>query len=184
MWKKWFGKKDDEPSVDPLHDLKLSNLQMGYLVDHDLKTWEVKARHSYDFGGGDRTIEWELWSGEERLYLSYDDEDEGCWTLTRKITINAIDPGLKSHIMKNEDPPDTLQFEGVTYHLDSSGGGNFLRGGQNPPPPPQPFLFCDFESEDGEGVLTIEQWGDDDFEASVGTYVEEYQFTNILPKSG
>jgi hypothetical protein len=30
-------------------------------------------------------------------------------------------------------------------------------------------------------VLTIEQWGDIQFEAYVGQYVEEYQFINILP---
>ena len=30
--------------------------------------------------------------------------------------------------------------------------------------------------------LTIEQWDEDEFEASVGKYVNEYEFSYILPR--
>ena len=38
-----FNKQPDEPALDPLHDLVLAKLRVGYLVDYDLKTWEVTA---------------------------------------------------------------------------------------------------------------------------------------------
>ncbi|MBT3880259.1 MAG: DUF4178 domain-containing protein [Candidatus Scalindua sp.] len=45
------------------------------------------------------------------------------------------------------------------------------------------FLYWDYYDLSEEKTLTIEQWGEDKFDASVGNYVEEYQFTNILPGS-
>ncbi len=45
-------------------------------------------------------------------------------------------------------------------------------------------LLCwDYYDLSEEKTLTIEQWGEEKFEAAVGIYVEEYQFTNILPGS-
>ena len=38
------------------------------------------------------------------------------------------------------------------------------------------------KNDPGKKYLGIEQWGENDFEASLGEPVEEYQFTNILPR--
>ncbi|MGR3294202.1 MAG: DUF4178 domain-containing protein [Candidatus Scalindua sp.] len=45
------------------------------------------------------------------------------------------------------------------------------------------FLYWDYYDLSEEKTFTIEQWGEDKFDASVGNYVEEYQFTNILQGS-
>ncbi|MFQ5585121.1 MAG: DUF4178 domain-containing protein [Calditrichia bacterium] len=45
-------------------------------------------------------------------------------------------------------------------------------------------MYWDFIDEEDENFLTIEQWGETEFEAAMGYYVEEYQFTNILPGTG
>ena len=45
------------------------------------------------------------------------------------------------------------------------------------------MLRWSYEDEEGEVYLGIEQWGEWDFDATVGKPVEEYQFTNILPGS-
>ena len=34
-----FGKKTQDAELDPLADLVLEKLRVGYLVDYDLKTW-------------------------------------------------------------------------------------------------------------------------------------------------
>jgi hypothetical protein len=41
----------------------------------------------------------------------------------------------------------------------------------------------DYADDSGKYSLTIEQWGETDYELSVGREVEEYQFSNILPNS-
>ena len=40
VWNRKFGKKKKE-EFDPFQDLVLSKLKVGYLVDYDLKTWDV-----------------------------------------------------------------------------------------------------------------------------------------------
>ena len=41
--------------------------------------------------------------------------------------------------------------------------------------------YLQYEDESGEKYLAIEQWGETEFEASLGQPVEEYQFSDILP---
>ena len=38
-----FRQKKESPEIDPIRDLVLSKLKVGYFVDYDLKTWEVTA---------------------------------------------------------------------------------------------------------------------------------------------
>ncbi len=172
-----FGKKE-KPSFDPTN-VKLEDLQPGWLVDFDLKAWEVVARHTYDMGDGFKMIEWELKSGNDVLYLCREEDDGVYWTLMKKVPLGAIDPNLKKHIMQYNDPPSTLSYGGYTFEMVSYGGAKFLKNGK---PPEVPFLYWEYESTDGSKVITIEQWGDTEFEASVGEYVEEYKFSNILPR--
>ena len=36
-----FKKKEEEPHYDPT-DIKITDLEQGYLLDYDLETWTVK----------------------------------------------------------------------------------------------------------------------------------------------
>ncbi len=175
-----FGKKkkkEDIPNFDPTN-VTLDQLQPGWLVDFDLKTWQVKAKHRYDMGDGFEMIEWELQCGSETRFLCREEDDDIYWTWMRKVPIGMIDPKLKDHILKYEDPPDEVEFEGILFEMESYGGGYFYKDCKGPG---IPFLYWDYESDDEKYVMTIEQWGDTDFEAAIGEYVEEYQFSNILP---
>lgn len=174
-----FGKKKDEEEFDPLTDLVLSKLKVGYLVDYDMITWEVTEYNMYDWDNGLFTYEWELKSGNEVVYLECEDDDEPEWILARKIPFKSLGTGLAEYIKKNEDPPEELKYDNVTYHLDDSSGGYFCKGGNGQR---EEFIYWDYVDEADEKALTIEQWGENKFEASLGQYVEEYQFTNILPK--
>jgi hypothetical protein len=44
------------------------------------------------------------------------------------------------------------------------------------------MIYWDYADASGEKLLAIEQWGEDEFEAAVGRSVQEYEFTNILPR--
>lgn len=182
FWKKLFGKKEEreERVLDPFTDVILEKMQAGWLVDFDGRTWEVVSRHYHDFGDGYRAEEWELRCDGDLRYLNREEEDGVYWTWTRKVPIGAIDEHLRSHIQSHGDPPETVEFEGIRYFLRSYGGAKFFKNGMGPA---KPFLFWDYEDESGDFILTIEQWGDIEFEAFVGRYVEEYQFINILPNT-
>ncbi len=177
-WNRIFGKKKNEEEFDPFLDLVLSKLKVGYLLDYDLKTWEVTEYNKYDWDNDTYNHEWELKSGSEVVYLECEDDDEPEWVLAKKIPFRKLGPGLSKHIQENGDPPDELKYEGVTYHLEDGSGGYFCKGGGKER---AEFLYWEFLDESGEQILTVEQWDEDDFEASLGLYVEEYQFTHILP---
>ena len=171
--------KKNKPQPDPLRELTLSNLKVGYFLDYDLMTWEVTAYNVYDFSEGDKAHEWQLKSSEETVYLELESDDEDYWSWNRSIPFGSLDSGLKEHIQQHGDPPDEIEFEGMTYYLKETAGGHFLKGGQGPG---REFLRWSFADESGKKLLEIEQWGENDFEASAGEEVEEYQFTNTLPR--
>ncbi len=172
-----FKKKDQEPELDPLKDLTLSGMKPGFVVDYDLKTWQVTAQHRYDYEG-DTTDEWELTCADEVLLLEREEDDGVTWTLTRKIGANAIEGNLRAHMKENDDPPDTVTHNGTSYHGESSDVGQFYRNGEDPG---LEFISWSYADDSGKKVLFIEQWGDDEFDASAGEIVEEYQFSDILP---
>jgi len=176
--KDFFKKK--QPSDLKITDLTLSDLKMGYMVDYDLKTWQVTAHNTYDWGDGDLTLEWQLKSHDDTIYLELESDDEEQWSISRKIPVGQLGGNVTDHIMTHDDPPDQINYQGVTYYLDESGGGHFLSGGKGPG---KELLKWEFTHEDEMQFVTIEQWSERDFEASAGTPVEAYQFTDILPSA-
>ena len=174
-----FFKKKKAAEPDLLKDLNLSNLKVGYLLDYDMRTWQVEAYHYYDWGNGDITHEWQLKSHDDTIYLQRESDDEAEWSISRPIDFSRLGREVREYITQNEDPPDELVFEETRYYLEEFGGGQFYKDGKGDG---SDFLTWDYEDEEGEKYLSIEQWGEEEFEAYQGEPVEEYQFTNILPR--
>ena len=173
-----FFKKDKPKGPDPVSGLTLSKMKPGYMVDYDLKTWEVTAYNLYDWGDGDESYEWQLKNGDDVRYLELETDDEEEWCLSRKVPFGKLGSGISQAIIDNGDPPDEITFDGEPYYLEKMAGGHFLKDGKGIG---QPLLSWDYENDEGDKYLSVEQWGEEDFEASQGIPVEEYQFTNILP---
>lgn len=174
-----FRKKEAEPElIDPL-DITLDSIKVGYVLDYDLKTWRVSAQHHYDYDG-DRIDEWELTCADEVVYLECEKDDGITYTLTRKISLTKIDADVRSHINEHEDPPEEVNYNGTTYYADSSSVGRYYKNGKGAG---EEFIVWDYFDDSEKLTLSIEQWRDDQFDASAGEMVEDYQFTNILPGS-
>ena len=174
-----FFKKSEEDETDALHDLVLEKMKPGFLVDFDMKTWRVNSRNQYRWHEGDVTDEWELKQGTEIIYLEREEEDGiVSWTLTRKTNVEAIDGDIKQHIIDNEDPPDKITYEGTTYFLEEDDIGEYFKGNESKG---LKFVVWDYYDEQQENQLSIEQWGETKFAVTLGTEVEEYQFSDILP---
>ena len=174
----FFQKKKSGLQSDPLVDLSLDNLRVGCLVDYDLKTWEVTARHYTDWGDGYKTDEWQLTSFDDVIYLEKSVDDEVEWCISRKINFKTLGSSIENSLVNSGDPPKMVTYDGVSYHLEESGGGHFYKDGVGSG---LPMLAWDYSDESERKYLTIEQWDETEFEASVGEPVEAYQFTNVLP---
>lgn len=176
----FFSKKNKKAERDILN-LTLPDIRPGDFVDYDMKTWKVGQRGFYEWGEDDVTREWQLVSGNDTVYLEMEMEDEASWSVSRKISFQSLGDNVKKAISENGDPPETILYQGVEFHLEISGGGHYYEDGR---PLSQKLLKWDYADDKGERFLSIEQWGENEFDASEGTPVQEYQFNNIIPASG
>ena len=99
-------------------------------------------------------------------------------SLCRKLPLSELEGDIAGEIVRNEDPPEVVVFQGKKFTFEEDNVGEFFRGGSGEA---LSFVAWDYEDEAEEQFLTIEQWGETKFDMQVGFKVEEYQFTNILP---
>ena len=187
VWKRFFGDKNGKKreEFDPLADLELENMKLGYLVDYDLKSWEVTARHTYDWGEGGASQEWELRAGDDLIYLERTADDDAEWCVMRKISFSALGAEGRKSIRDTEDPPESLTYDGTDYELEGDRAGYYHKNTfslEDAKGEGLPVIVWDYLDESERGILTIEQWGESEFDAGVGIIVEEYEFTNVLPR--
>lgn len=176
IWDRFKGGNGKQKG-NPYEPMKLEHLQVGYMVDYDLRTWEVAAVHQYDWGNNVFTREFELRDSQDTVFLEKEEGTE--WLVSQKIPQSQIERNVIDHIIEKEDPPKTISFEGEEFYLVEDGAGYFLQNGQEPA---TGFIYWTFENHNQTKVLTIEQWGDHEFELALGKYVQEYEFSDILPR--
>jgi hypothetical protein len=173
--KKFFSR--DKDTEDEYREYRLGEIERNFLVDYDLKTWEVRAISNYDYDGY-LTREWELHSDSGVGFLEQSvDDGQAEWTFTKRISIDAIAEDVVAEVASSDDPPRQIHFEGKSYEADEMSAGIQTQGDEESE---KEFVGWSYESEDGR-VLFLNQWGEGDFSAYEGIYVEEYQFTDILP---
>jgi len=175
----FFRKKPVSDKVDPLSGLTLNNMKTGYYLDYDMKTWQVVSTNRYDWGEGDLTHEWQLESHDDTIFLELEPDDEDYWTISRKLAFQRLDPETRTMITKSDNPPESIIFEEKSFFLDETGGALFFKDNA----PGREVFKWDYTDDSGNFFLTIEQWGETDYELSVGHRAEEYEFSNILPNS-
>ncbi len=162
-------------------NIRVTDLALGYLFDYDLKTWEVKEEFEYDWGNEYYTKEYKITSGSEEKYLSIEVDDEIELAIWDKVNPLAIDRNLPKYIVQNDEPPREVSLGGQTY-IRTEEANAYWRNTRNSNW--QGFVNWDYETTDGSKMLSIERWGDEEFEAAAGKVIKEYEISNILPRSG
>ena len=186
-FRKWLGRGESEDAS--YQDLTLDAMKVGFLVDNDLDTWEVIGVNVYDYDGF-LTREWELRCGDEVRFLERAEDDGQIeWTLTRRVSLGEVEGDVAGAILDGGDPPEVVTYKNTTYNaVESSTGiqrpfddGAGEEGGSGDDEDVGgEFVSWSYESE-GRRVLYVLQRGEREFVAYEGEYVEEYQFTDILP---
>ncbi len=171
-------KKKEKLDYDPLN-VKITDLQKGFILEYDLKTWIVSEVYKYDWGDNFFTSEFKVDCENDSLFIHLEQDDELEITLSKKVKIRSIDEDLPEHIIKNEHPPKKLTYNGKQYFKDKESPGYFKNITMNTGW--TEFISWDYYSEDEKEIITIEQWGEREFEASIGRVAKEFEFSNILP---
>lgn len=176
----FFRKKDTEPTYD-VSNIRLTDLQVGFIFEYDLSTWEVQEAFTYDWGNEFFTSEFKISDGKRVFFLSVEDDDEIFVSITEKIKVRMLGEDIPEFIAKNEKAPSKITYEGKDYFLESENPGYFQEQGSDADEWSE-LISWDYEDKAGESILCIERWGDFEFEAAIGKNIKEYEISNILPK--
>ncbi len=172
-----FFKKRQPPAAV---SLELQDMQAGYLFDYDLRTWQVTAVHDYVYGKHSQAREWEVEHSNERCFLQCSSDDEVSWCFGTKINLHEITPDVRKSIIATEDPPKQVTLRGQQYHLEESGTGQFYQAQGKEA---AEFIYWELIDAQDKRFVTIEQWDESDFTASLAERVERWQFSNVLPSA-
>ncbi|MEM9857706.1 MAG: DUF4178 domain-containing protein [Bacteroidota bacterium] len=175
----FLKKKEKEPEYD-VTNLKVSDLDHGFILEYDLKTWEVKEVYEYDWGNNNFSQEFMLDSGDEVIYLGVEDKGELHLSAMKNIKIRKLGDDIIDKTIKKKRPPKNLEYDGVSYHLHTDNAGYFndkTKGTDDW----EELISWEYYDDEETNILSITQWGERDFEAAVGKVVKEYQISNIIP---
>jgi hypothetical protein len=174
-----FFKKKPEYDVT---NLKVTDLRKGFVFDYDLSTWIVKEEYEYDWGDEYFSYEFRVENESEAAFLSVEQDDELEISLSRKIRIHELSTDLAEQLRLNQKPPQSIVYNNVTYFQENEAPGyfrNVSKGGKQW----EEFISWTYYPKEGKEIIIIEQWGETEFEASVGVMLKEFEISNIMPGS-
>ncbi|MEL7004106.1 MAG: DUF4178 domain-containing protein [Bacteroidota bacterium] len=175
----FFKKKEEAPRYD-VTNLKVTDLDEGFIFDYDMKSWQVKEVYQYDWGKNNFSYEYKIDSGDEVLFLSLEDQGELILSLSKSIKVRVLGESIPEEIVKNQKPPDRLVYENETYYLDSDSAGYFndMTAGNDDW---EELISWEYFNKEGDKIISIVQWDERNFEASSGIMIKDFQISNIIP---
>lgn len=178
----WFNKKNDDNHKFDKSNVGIQHLTIGWYVDYETKTWEVKDHYEYDWGKDFFTDEFKLVAigTNETIYLHIEQDGDNTWecTLTNEFNISTMEEDVPAYIIANETAPRKIDYKGKTFFRAEESYGYF-RSIQDEEW--DEFVGWDYYDEAEKEILSIEQWDEKDFSAAYGKVVEYDAFTNVLP---
>jgi hypothetical protein len=174
-------KKKDEPHYDPTN-IGVEDLRKGFVLDYDLKSWEVVEEYEYDWGNEEFSYEYKISNadGESRfLNVERDDNDDLFLAMFSPIRTSMLDEEVEDRIFDNKKPPREIIYKGTAYYREEESMGfykNVEAQGES-----AEFISWTYYDEGGKRTLSITKWDDEEFDASVGDVIKDRDISNILP---
>lgn len=146
------------------------SLQIGDIVQYDLRDWVVEGKLIYTEDGFS-WCEYMVQDGDDIRWLSVSEDDtvEVSWLQT--VTDLEI----------SGTPPETIAYNGVTYEQEDDGVASMKRLGTVQRKRAESCRYYDYEAP-GRLVMSIENW-EGDIEVSIGRSIRPSELT-LLPGSG
>lgn len=174
----WFKKKNkEEQHYDPTN-IQITDLRVGFLLDYNLETYEVKDEYEYDWGDNEFTYEFKLVSVNDECFLHLEEDDSLVLTISRPLLISKISPDVKRQIIQTDEAPNQITYNDMTFYQQSESAGYFRN---TKDPESDEFVSWSYIADDNTSVIEIEQWGETDINASIGEIIRPGAITNIFP---
>lgn len=166
-------KKQEEEEIKinrTVHDL-----EVGYILDYDLESWEVLASYTYKYKGH-VAKEYKIRSGSETRFLNVSDSNSLLLSVSKEANINNVHPSLRSSVL-NEQPLARIEWKGEVYTLKEASKGQFT---DDKLQDWAAFSSWEYVNVDNSKFIYVSRWEDGSVECFVGDYVKEHQISNIL----
>ncbi len=178
FFKRLFGlAKNARPEQEVQIDFAVKDLQIGFILEYQLRNWEVTDRTTYLWDNGVKDLEFTISDGREKQYLNYAATDEGL-SIYWKEPLNEVWPQAAEK-MRRGTGMDTqkIVFNGKTYTYAAEGYAIVQNSVEK-------FEMRNwlFESEDQEFLLSFNKYEDNSCEVYAGKYIGRHTITNILPR--
>lgn len=169
--------KDGSTDADPIDDPSLDQLREGYMLDYEMRTWEVTEHAKYDYEGWPAD-EWTLETGDDLLFLEYEYDDGDVFLLSRpaEITDVMVEGEPFRAVVREEEPPGTVAYDGAEYVLTEEGPATRTVDDRT-----NSLHYWVYEGDDG--FVALERYGSSDWNVYDGREVEPFEFNNILPRA-
>jgi hypothetical protein len=170
--------KKDKSDYD-VTNMKVTDLDKGFIFEYDLKTWIVEEVYKYDWGDEFFSFEYKVSCENDTKFLSVEEDDELELIMSEKVTIRKIHEDLPE-LLAAENPPKKLTFEGKEFYLEEESPGYFSNQTKDKKTWVE-FICWDYLDEKEKEVISVEQWGENEFEASKGLIIKPIDISNIIP---
>ncbi|WP_044203967.1 DUF4178 domain-containing protein [Flammeovirga sp. OC4] len=167
-------------NYDPT-SIGINDIQLGYLLDYDLKTYQVVEHYQLNANNNAEEEKIVLLSGiNELVVFKYFDQVNLKIRVTEKVNIYSIDESLDTEILLKQQPKSILTVNGKKFYRDTNYAGSFYSFTENKVT--HKYARWDYYDESRVEYLAIEQVGAKNFHAYIGKLVHETAFSDILPK--
>ena len=178
--------KKSEPST-PAEELDLDRLDVGGVVLIQSIEYFVEQKNRYASNGEEwfelklSGIEGETsWLGWQTDIPVNANPTVSSITLTQVIDSDQLNLSLGELAQFSQDQSGRFDYGGTIYYLSRSGEDCLY---ENCHARGQSFYFWDFEDEEHEKVISVQQWGQHSYEASVGRFIRSSE-VDIYSTSG
>lgn len=172
-----FGGGDDDGQDDLVDDPSLNQLREGYVLDYEMRTWEVTRHAKYDYEGWPAD-EWTLENGDDLMFLEYEYDDGDVFLLSEPVEITevTVDGEPFRAVVREQEPPGTVSYAGDEYVLAEEGPAMRTVDDRT-----NSLHYWVYKGE--EEFVALERYGSSDWNVYAGREVEPFEFDNILPRT-
>lgn len=178
LFKRLFGiRKASKGGPESKIDLEVKDLQVGYILDYDLKSWEVTDVAVYTWDNGVKDYEYTLFDGTEKLYLNYEVVDAKL-SIYREGKINEIWPEGKVKMRTNKDLiNDEVKYKGDTYYFLAEAAAKVKNSSES-------YFLQNwiFENAAETELISFNLYDDRSMDAYLGMRIPDHAISNILPR--
>lgn len=178
IFKRLFGmRKANKDTSDTKVDFEVKDLKKGFILDYDLKSWEVKDVSIYKWANGSADNEYTINGGDGDLFLNLTNSS-GELSIYWQGDLMKIWPEFRAKARAGENVSnETFVYKNKKYYLASNGHAavKSLKESFNM----ENWLF---QSEDGSSFISFNKYEDDFVEAYEGKALSKHAVSNILPR--